>query len=86
MVASGLPVRNKDKHVLEIALLSLDVITIVSEAKVPHLPDERWEIRIGLNTGKNLKLFCVCLRIVVSNTYCVVFSFCFSSSYFLCIL
>jgi hypothetical protein len=48
MVASGLPVRNKDKHVLEIALLSLDVITIVSEAKIPHLPDERWAIRIGL--------------------------------------
>jgi hypothetical protein len=23
---------------------------------------------------------CVCLRIVVSNTYCVVFLFCFSSS------
>jgi len=55
-------------------------MTIVSEAKVPHLPDERWAIRIGINTGKNLKLFCVCLRIVVSNTYCVVFSFCFPSS------
>ena len=81
MVASGLPVRNKDKHVLEIALLSLDVMTIVSEAKVPHLPDERWSIRIGINTGKNVKLFCVCLRIVVSNTYCVVFLFCFSSSF-----
>ena len=77
MVASGLPVRNKDKHVLEIALLSLDVITLVSESKVPHLPDERWSIRIGINTGKNVKLFCVCLRIMVSNTYRVVFLFVF---------
>ena len=25
-------------------------------------------------------VICVCLRIVVSNTYCVVFLFCFSSS------
>jgi hypothetical protein len=25
-------------------------------------------------------VICVCFRIVVSNTYCVVFSFCFSSS------
>jgi hypothetical protein len=24
-------------------------------------------------------VFCVCLRIVMSNTYCVVFLFCFSS-------
>ena len=26
-----------------------------------------------------LHIICVCLRIVVSNTYCVVFLFCFSS-------
>jgi len=31
-------------------------------------------------------VICVCLRIVVSNTYCVVFLFCLSSSSVLCMV
>ena len=33
-----------------------------------------------LYDGSCLIYFCVCLRIVVSNTYCVAFLYCFSSS------
>jgi hypothetical protein len=34
----------------------------------------------------NVMFFCVCLRMMVSNTYCVVFLFCFSSSRVLCMM
>ncbi|XP_063410264.1 guanylate cyclase 2G-like [Mytilus trossulus] len=51
MVASGLPIRNKDRHVLEIALMSLDIMTVVNQATVPHIPEEHWKLRIGINTG-----------------------------------
>ncbi|XP_076086610.1 atrial natriuretic peptide receptor 2-like isoform X2 [Mytilus galloprovincialis] len=51
MVVSGLPIRNKDRHALEIALMSLDILEIVSKSEIPHLPDEKWQIRIGINTG-----------------------------------
>jgi len=52
MVASGLPVQNRVKHATEVALMSLDIMKTVSKAKVPHLPQEHWKIRIGVNTGK----------------------------------
>ncbi|CAC5405331.1 Guanylate cyclase 32E,Guanylate cyclase soluble subunit beta-2,Receptor-type guanylate cyclase gcy-19,Head-specific guanylate cyclase,Retinal guanylyl cyclase 2,Heat-stable enterotoxin receptor,Olfactory guanylyl cyclase GC-D,Atrial natriuretic peptide receptor 2,Receptor-type guanylate cyclase gcy-9,Receptor-type guanylate cyclase Gyc76C,Soluble guanylate cyclase 89Da,Receptor-type guanylate cyclase gcy-18,Receptor-type guanylate cyclase gcy-28,Receptor-type guanylate cyclase gcy-29,Receptor-type guanylat len=51
MMVSGLPIRNKDRHALEIALMSLYILEIVSESEIPHLPDEKWQIRIGINTG-----------------------------------
>ena len=47
------------------------------------------EFRVVMSHHNNLQLFvgglmaylcCVCLRIVVSNTYCVMFLFCFSLS------
>ena len=51
MVASGLPLRNGDKHVKEVALLSLDLIDTMSELEIPHLNNERFKLRIGFNTG-----------------------------------
>lgn len=51
MVASGLPVRNDDRHSYEIAAMSLDVLKVVSQSEVPHLPNVHFKIRIGMNTG-----------------------------------
>jgi len=52
--------------------------------------DVRYDFRINTMFGSSLppvvciSVICVCLRIVVSNTYCVVFLFCLSSSFVLC--
>ncbi|XP_071145724.1 uncharacterized protein [Mytilus edulis] len=51
MMVSGLPVRNTDQHASEIALMSLDILKIVSQSHIPHIPGEKWQIRIGINTG-----------------------------------
>ena len=51
MVASGLPQRNGDKHVSEMANLCLDLMFITPGILIPHDPNIRLEIRIGLHTG-----------------------------------
>ncbi|XP_063237909.1 uncharacterized protein LOC134539652 [Bacillus rossius redtenbacheri] len=51
MVASGLPVRNGDKHVTEIATMALDLLAASVRFKVPHRPQERLQIRSGAHTG-----------------------------------
>ena len=50
MVVSGLPERS-EKHAQQIAMLSLELRAAVSEFKVPHLSEERLQLRIGINTG-----------------------------------
>ncbi|XP_041368120.1 atrial natriuretic peptide receptor 1-like [Gigantopelta aegis] len=51
MVVSGLPVRNGNRHVSEIANMALDLLTAVSDFRVPHLPNVQLKLRIGLHTG-----------------------------------
>ena len=51
MVVSGLPVRNGNRHVAEIANMALDLLTAVSDVRVPHLPDVKLKLRIGLHSG-----------------------------------
>ena len=52
------------------------------ELRFPHKNDVRFVLTSsGLEEGSHfIYVICVCLCIVVSNTYCVVFLFCFSSS------
>lgn len=52
MVVSGLPVRNGQRHAMEIANMSLSIMKAVQEFKVKHKPDEKLMIRIGINSGK----------------------------------
>lgn len=52
MVVSGLPVRNGQKHAMEIANMSLSIMKAVQEFKIKHIPDEKLMIRIGINSGK----------------------------------
>jgi atrial natriuretic peptide receptor A len=50
MVVSGLPNRHED-HAAQIARMSLALLENVKYYKIPHLPDRRLELRIGLHTG-----------------------------------
>ncbi|XP_055706306.1 receptor-type guanylate cyclase Gyc76C-like isoform X2 [Phlebotomus papatasi] len=51
MVVSGLPIRNADRHVGEIASMSLDLLQAVRSHKISHRPNETLKLRIGMHTG-----------------------------------
>ncbi|XP_006825141.2 uncharacterized protein LOC100375453 [Saccoglossus kowalevskii] len=50
MVVSGLPGRT-DLHAWEIASMSLDLLEEAKHFIVPHLPNEKLSLRIGIHTG-----------------------------------
>ena len=58
MVVSGLPVRNGNRHVAEIANMSLDFLNSVKKFKVRHKPDLQLRLRIGMHTGNCSPLTC----------------------------
>ncbi|XP_017835379.1 uncharacterized protein LOC108594751 [Drosophila busckii] len=51
MVASGLPVKNGNKHVSEIATMALDLLDASSVFRIPRAGDEFVQIRCGVHTG-----------------------------------
>ncbi|KJH40737.1 adenylate/guanylate cyclase catalytic domain protein [Dictyocaulus viviparus] len=51
LCASGLPNRNGQEHIKEICSMSLNFITSLQKFRVPHLPNERINLRIGVHTG-----------------------------------
>ena len=50
MVVSGLPQPNQN-HACEIARMALALLDSVETFKIPHLPEKKLELRIGLHTG-----------------------------------
>ncbi|KAK2850797.1 hypothetical protein Q5P01_007073 [Channa striata] len=51
MVVSGLPERNGDRHADEIAKMALDLVAAVRQVTIPHMPDQRLQLRAGIHTG-----------------------------------
>lgn len=51
MVVSGLPRPNGGEHVHEIAAMALHLLSAVANFRIPHMPDERLQLRIGIHTG-----------------------------------
>ena len=51
VVASGVPVRNGDRHALEMAKLALKLRASVAGFTIRHLPQEPLKLRIGLHSG-----------------------------------
>ncbi|XP_065672678.1 atrial natriuretic peptide receptor 1 isoform X2 [Hydra vulgaris] len=51
MVVSGIPNHNGDKHVEEIATMSLDLLRCVKNFKIRHRPDTQMQLRVGMHTG-----------------------------------
>ncbi|XP_048242555.1 atrial natriuretic peptide receptor 2-like isoform X1 [Haliotis rufescens] len=51
MIASGLPMRNGDNHIKEIADCAMDILASTATFTIPHLPDRPLKIRIGIHTG-----------------------------------
>ncbi|XP_058462598.1 uncharacterized protein LOC131437324 isoform X2 [Malaya genurostris] len=51
MVASGLPIKNGNKHVSEIATMALDLLDASGCFSIPHNANEPVQIRVGIHTG-----------------------------------
>ncbi|CAH1274236.1 NPR2 [Branchiostoma lanceolatum] len=51
MVASGVPERNADRHAEQIAIMALDLLVAIDEVTIPHSPNKRLRLRIGIHTG-----------------------------------
>ncbi|KAM7542665.1 hypothetical protein Aperf_G00000018852 [Anoplocephala perfoliata] len=51
MVASGLPIRNGNRHAGEIATMALELISISGSFKIPHMPGVPLYLRLGINSG-----------------------------------
>ena len=49
MVASGLPVKNGNKHAPEIATMALDLLAGSVVFQIPHRPNARLNIRMGIH-------------------------------------
>ena len=57
LVVSGLPVPNGDRHAREIADMALDIISFVTHFKIRHRPRMKLQLRVGLHSGKLLKIW-----------------------------
>ncbi len=53
MVVSGLPEKNA-RHASEIARMAVRLQAVVSGVSVPHLPDRKLSLRIGMHSGKDV--------------------------------
>ncbi|EFX69540.1 hypothetical protein DAPPUDRAFT_62171 [Daphnia pulex] len=51
MVASGLPIRNRDHHAAEIASLALHLLSEIRNFHIRHRPGETLKLRIGIHSG-----------------------------------
>ena len=54
MVVSGLPLRNGNEHVVEIAKMSVAILDSVDNFFIRHLPDIKLQARIGIHSGNYL--------------------------------
>lgn len=51
LCVSGLPHRNGNDHAREVAEMSFALLVAIRLFKIPHLPNEKLQIRIGMHTG-----------------------------------
>ncbi|VDL70323.1 unnamed protein product [Nippostrongylus brasiliensis] len=51
LCVSGLPHRNGNEHAKEIAEMSFELLDGIRRFRIPHLPTEKINIRVGLHTG-----------------------------------
>eukprot|EP00126_Sphaerothecum_destruens_P013845 Sdes_comp23710_c0_seq1m21883 len=50
-VVSGVPKRNGNNHVTQIATISLYIFNEVDTYSIPHLPAEKVKVRMGIHSG-----------------------------------
>ncbi|VDP74775.1 unnamed protein product [Echinostoma caproni] len=56
MVASGLPKRNGLEHARAVARMSIAFLKAIFEFQIPHRPDKRLELRIGIHSALKIHI------------------------------
>jgi len=56
MIVSGCPRTNGIRHAGELATLALDLLNMTHHFQIPHKPDAKLMLRIGLHSGNFLDL------------------------------
>lgn len=56
MCVSGIPIRNGQRHVTEIARMSLDIINAAKRFHIASMPEVRLNLRVGAHTGERLRI------------------------------
>ena len=56
MVASGLPMRNGQRHVREIARFALELLRVTEQFVIPHMPTRKLQLRMGMHSGYQIIL------------------------------
>ena len=69
MVVSGLPLRNGNEHVRQIARMSLRILEQVQRFTIAHLPERSLIARIGLHSGKSLLIFTKAFGLRLQNFF-----------------
>lgn len=67
MVVSGLPERNGDRHADEIAKMALDLVAAVRQVSIPHMPNQRLQLRAGIHTGMQNSLLNASLYLLLHS-------------------
>ena len=49
----GLPTQNGKQHAVEICKLALDLMIHLGKQELPHMPGNKFRLRIGCHTGNN---------------------------------
>ena len=73
MVASGLPIRNRDHHAAEIASLALHLLSEIRNFHIRHRPGETLKLRIGIHSGISAACYKIRVRIIDSEILILVF-------------
>ena len=66
MVVSGLPTRIGNKHAGEIAKMSLDLLSAMTNFRIRHKPDQQLQLRIGIHSGNIVAVAVVKLHLLVA--------------------
>lgn len=69
MTVSGVPLRNKERHASEIAMMSIDILEATEDFVIPHMPSRGLQLRIGAHTGKKSSHPLRDLAIALSEIY-----------------
>ncbi|XP_040182025.1 uncharacterized protein LOC120915519 isoform X2 [Rana temporaria] len=70
MVVSGLPERSNKKHADEIAKMSLDLVAAVRQVIIPHMPNERLQLRAGIHTAQKIHISSATYQeLIIDNAY-----------------
>jgi len=67
MCVSGIPTRNGQRHVTEIARMSLDILDAAKDFHIASMPEVRLSLRIGAHTGQE----CISARRIGLSVYTI---------------